>query len=134
MLAQAVELGLGRRDQRRARVGGRGVAAAGRGAHRQHPRQHEDLVGAVPGDDALGEPERVAQHERGRRQPAAPAAAEGHLDAHARGGPAGAEADRLGQQRLVDPAGRERQPARGRADAHLERLLLEHAAGAELAA
>ena len=111
VLAQAVELGLGGGDQRRAGVGRRGVAAAGGGADGQHARQHEDLVGAVAGDHALGEPERVAQHERGRRQPAAPAAAEGDLDAHARGRPAGAEADRLGQQRLVDPAGRQRDPA-----------------------
>ena len=47
VLAQAVELGLGRRDQRRAGVGGRGVAAARGGADGQDARQHEDLVGAV---------------------------------------------------------------------------------------
>ena len=110
VLAQAVDLGLGGRDQRGAGVRGRRVAAAGGGAHRQHAREHEDLVAVGAGDDALGEAERVAQDERGRREPAPAAAPERHLDAHARGALAGAEAHRLGQQRLVDPAGRQRQP------------------------
>ena len=65
------------------------------------------------GDDALGEPERVAQHERGRCQHAPAAAAEGDLDAHARAPAPGRDLHRLGQQRLVDPARRERQPAGG---------------------
>ena len=43
---------------------------------REGARQHQDLVLVVAADDALGEPERVAQHERGRREPAAAAAAE----------------------------------------------------------
>ena len=42
----------------------------------------------VAGDHALGEPERVAQHERGRGEPAPPAAPERDLDAHARRPPA----------------------------------------------
>ena len=135
VLAQAVELGLGGRDQRHARVRGRRVAAAGGGAHRQHARQHEHLVAGGAGHDALGEPERVAQHERRRREPAAPAAAERDLDAHARASAGRRGSARAREQRLVDPAGRQRQPAgRARADADLQRLLLEHAAGAELAA
>ena len=56
---------------------------------RERARQHEDLVLVVAAHDLLGEPERVAQHERGRREPAAAAAAEADLDAHARGAPAG---------------------------------------------
>ena len=84
--------------------------AGGRG-DREDAREHEQLVGLAAGDHALGEPERVAQHERGRRQHAPAAAAEGDLDAHARAAAAGVEAHRLGQQRLVDPAGRQRQPA-----------------------
>ena len=38
--------------------------------------QHEHLVVVVAAHDALGEPERVAQHERGRREHAPAAAAE----------------------------------------------------------
>ena len=43
---------------------------------RERPRQHEHLVPRSPCTDALGEAERVAQHERRRREPAAPAAGE----------------------------------------------------------
>ena len=50
----------------------------------------------VAAHDLLGEPERVAQHERGRREPPAAAAAEADLDAHAGGAPAGLEAHGLG--------------------------------------
>ena len=41
---------------------------------------------------------------------------------------------RLGEQRLVDPAGRQREPAAAGLDAQRQRLLLQHAAPAELAA
>ena len=47
VLAQPVDLRLRRRDQRGARVGADAVAAAGRGAHREHARQHEHLVDAA---------------------------------------------------------------------------------------
>ena len=134
VLAQAVQLGLGGRDQRHPRVRRRGVAAAGGGAHRQHARQHQQLVADGAGDDALGEPERVAEHERGRREPAAPAAAERDLDAYARRPAAGAEAHGLGQQRLLDPAWRQREAAGRGPDEDLQRLLLEHAACPQLTA
>ena len=82
--AQAVDLGLGGGGQRGAGVRVLGVLPARRGGDREDAREHEQLVGLAAGDHALGEPERVAQHERGRRQHAPAAAAEGDLDAHAR--------------------------------------------------
>ena len=84
MLAQAVDLGLGRGDERGARVRVDALAAAGGRAHRQHAREHEHLVGARPGEHALRQPERVAQHQRRRREHAPAAAAESHLHAYAR--------------------------------------------------
>ena len=77
---------------------------------------------------ALREAERVAQDERRRRQPAAAAATEGDLDPHARVAAAGGQAQRLGQQRLVDPAGRQRQPPRVGVQLDVQRLLLDHRA------
>ena len=75
-------------DQRRAGVGGHALAAAGGRAHLADARQHEHLVVVAAGQHALGEPERVAQDERGRGQHAPAAAAERHFRAYARAGAA----------------------------------------------
>ena len=82
--AQAVDLGLGGGGQRGAGVRVLGVLPAAGGGDRDDAREHEHLVGLAAGDHPLGEAERVAQHERGRRQQAPAAAAERDLDAHAR--------------------------------------------------
>ena len=131
--AQAVDLRLGRRDQRRAGVGGHALAAAGVARTGQTRGSTSSSSACGAGHDALGEAERVAQHERGRGEPAPSAAPEGHLHAHACARAARAQADGLGQQRLVDPAGRQRQPPAPDLDPDGQRLLLDDAALADLA-
>jgi hypothetical protein len=133
VLAQPVDLRLGGGEQRGARMRVDALAAVGGRAHREHPRQHQHLVGVGAGQHALGQPERIAQHERRRRQRAPAAAAERDVDAHTRARAAGGEPHRLGQQRLVDPARRQRQPAARRLDPHRQRLLLDDAARADRA-
>ena len=66
------------------------------------------------------------------RQLAAAAAAEGDLDAHPRLATAGGQAQRLGQQRLVDPARRQRQPPGLGEVLDLQRLFLDHRAHGDL--
>ena len=105
VLAQAVDLGLGRGDQRGARVRARRPSPPPAVARTGSTRGSTSTSSAcAPVEHALGEPERVAQHERRRRQHAPAAAPERHLDAHARARAPGGEPHRLGQQRLVDPA------------------------------
>ena len=110
VLAQAVDLGLGGGDQRRAGVRGDAVAAARGRADREHARQHEHLVGVRrPVTTRWARPNGSRSTSAGGASTRRPRRANvTSTRTRARRRPGG-QPHGLGQQRLVDPAGRQRQ-------------------------